>query len=118
MSNPEFDWINVLPEADRKAVLASREAFFKGFPVRPNEIEEDAAELRQAGIEGRAAFDRAVAIVDARKETERLLNEAADHIAGTLQQPIDPRAWDQLLIYCPREALERRLAALVSRDAK
>ena len=35
-------------------------------------------------------------------QTERLLNAAADHIAATLEQPSDMRAWGQLLIYCPR----------------
>ena len=35
-------------------------------------------------------------------QTERLLNAAADHIAATLEQPSDMRAWEQLLIYCPR----------------
>jgi len=34
-------------------------------------------------------------------QTERLLNAAADHIAATLEQPSDMRAWEQLLIYCP-----------------
>lgn len=116
MTNPNFDWIMLLPEPDRKAALARRdadnEAFFKGFPVRAQEAAQDAAELHIAGVEGRATLDRAIAIVDARNETERLLNAAMDHIAGTLQQPADLRAWDHLLIYCPREALERRLAAL------
>lgn len=51
-------------------------------------------------------------------ETERLLNAAADHIADTLQQPTDPRAWQQLLIYCPREILERRFLLLAERDSK
>lgn len=47
--------------------------------------------------------------MDNRNQTERLLNAAMDHIAGTLEQPTDPRAWEHLLIYCPREALEQRL---------
>lgn len=51
-----------------------------------------------------------------RNFTEKLLNDAVDHIAGTHEQPTDPRAWDQLLIYCPRDALERRLEMLRSRD--
>lgn len=54
--------------------------------------------------------------MDNRNRAERLLNEAMDHIAGTLEQPTDLRAWDHLLIYCPREALERRLATLISRE--
>lgn len=41
---------------------------------------------------------------------EQALNAAADLIAATLAQPADPRAWDQLLIYCPPEAIERRRA--------
>ena len=85
MTNPNFDWIKLLPESEQKDALAKRnasnEAFFKGFPIRPDSLEDkaDEAELRQAGIEGRAAFDRAIAIVDARKETERLLNAATEH---------------------------------------
>lgn len=46
------------------------------------------------------------------KDVERKLTEAADLMAATLDQPADPRAWDQLLIYAPREALERRLTTL------
>lgn len=41
-----------------------------------------------------------------RNQSEYLLNAAMDHIAGTLEQPIDSRAWDHLLIYCPLEILE------------
>lgn len=44
------------------------------------------------------------------RQVERKLNEAADLLAATLDQPADPRAWDHLLIYAPRDALERRLA--------
>lgn len=51
-------------------------------------------------------------MIDRRNQTERLLNAAMDHIAGTLEQPADQRAWDHLLIYCPREALERRIDVL------
>jgi hypothetical protein len=53
---------------------------------------------------------------DPRNEAERLLNAVSDHIAGTLEQPSDPRAWDTLLIYCPREAVIRRLKTLTDRD--
>ncbi len=42
---------------------------------------------------------------------EKMLNNVADFIAATQAKP-DQRAWDQLLLYCPREALERRVAAL------
>ena len=41
-----------------------------------------------------------------RNFTEHLLNQAMDHIAGTHEQPTDPRAWDYLLTYCPLEILE------------
>lgn len=115
MTNPNFDWIMLLPEGERKTALAKRdaanEAFFKGFPLHPGsqEAERDAAELRRAGEEGCAIFERACAIVDKRNETERLLNTAMDHIAGTLEQPSDSRAWDHLLIYCPHERLEAEL---------
>ena len=51
--------------------------------------------------------------IDRRNEAERLLNAAMDHIAGTHEQPGDMRAWDHLLVYCPREALERRLSAVI-----
>jgi hypothetical protein len=87
MTNPNFDWTMLLPEEERKVALARRtasnEAFIKGFPIQNFEAEQDAAELRQAGVEGRAAFEGACAIVDARKETERLLNAVTDHIAGS-----------------------------------
>lgn len=58
-------------------------------------------ELEEASREGRAKL-----IVDNRNETDRLLNAAMDHIAGTLEQPADQRAWDHLLIYCPLDRLE------------
>lgn len=53
-----------------------------------------------------------------RNVTEILLNRAMDHIGETLEQPTDPRAWDHLLLYCPKDALERRLEAMRQRDAK
>jgi hypothetical protein len=43
------------------------------------------------------------------RQIERKLMEAADMMAATLDQPADARAWDHLLIYAPRDALERRL---------
>ena len=46
---------------------------------------------------------------------EKMLNNVADFIAATLAKP-DQKAWDQLLIYCPQESLERRMAA-IARDA-
>jgi hypothetical protein len=49
---------------------------------------------------------------DKRNQAERLLNATMDHIAGTLEQPTDLRAWDHLLIYCPREVLKQRLAVI------
>lgn len=52
---------------------------------------------------------------DNRNTTEKLLNAAMDHIAGTLEQPTDIRAWDFLLIYCPVEVIERRYAKLLKR---
>ena len=51
-------------------------------------------------------------------QTERLLNAAADHIAATLEQPSDMRAWEQLLIYCPRTGagqMSDAIAALANR---
>jgi hypothetical protein len=48
---------------------------------------------------------------DNRNQTERLLNEAMDHIAGTGEQPSDPRAWSHLLIYAPDEAVAARMAS-------
>lgn len=47
-------------------------------------------------------------------QTERLLVAAVEYIAATLEQPTDARAWDHLLIYCPREAIEKRLEKLNS----
>lgn len=43
---------------------------------------------------------------------EAKLMEVADLIASTLDQPRDSRAWDHLLVYAPRDALERRLQTL------
>jgi len=43
-------------------------------------------------------------------QTERLLTATADHIAATLEQPSDMRAWEQLLIYCPSGILLERAA--------
>lgn len=72
MTNPNFDWTMLLPEEERKVALvrrtASNEAFVKGFPVRDLEAKQDTAELHQAGVDGRAAFERACAIVDARRK--------------------------------------------------
>lgn len=51
-----------------------------------------------------------------RNQTERLLNEAMDHIAGTLEQPSDPRAWDHLLIYAPPGAVFNRLVKALRYD--
>jgi hypothetical protein len=98
MSDTKFDWTTILPKAEREKVLSDRQAFFDGFPTK-----ED---VEQAGREGRLAFARACAIVDNRNESERFLNAAMDHIAGTLEQPTDQRAWMHLLIYCPYDILE------------
>lgn len=102
MSNPEFDWTEILPEPERSKVRAERhrsmEEFFDKFPTKE--------EVEQAGREGRAALAKASATVDARKETERLMWLVIDHIAGSLQQPADSRAWEHLLIYCPLSVLE------------
>lgn len=49
-------------------------------------------------------------------ETERLLWAAIDHIAGTHEQPADPRAWDYLLIYAPPGALFNRLVKGLNYD--
>jgi len=43
-------------------------------------------------------------------QTERLLNAVVDHIAATLEQPSDMRAWEQLLTYCPSAILLERAA--------
>jgi hypothetical protein len=51
-------------------------------------------------------------------DVEDALTAAADLIASTLAQPTDSRAWDQLLIYCPREALERRLERIIQQKTK
>ena len=50
-------------------------------------------------------------IIDHGKRLSDKMMDLADYFARTLAKP-DPRAWDHLLIYCPREALERRLAAV------
>lgn len=41
--------------------------------------------------------------------TEQLMNEVADHMAVTMEQPGDPQAWQRLLIYAPIEVLEQAL---------
>lgn len=51
------------------------------------------------------------------EQAEWLLNAASDFIAATLAQP-DPRAWDHLLIYAPRDAIERRLASLTQQHSQ
>jgi hypothetical protein len=51
-------------------------------------------------------------------QTERLLNAAADHIAATLEQPSDMRAWEQLLIYCPSAILLERAAKYTPNPAQ
>lgn len=53
---------------------------------------------------------------DSRKLANEMM-DLADHFADILEQP-DPRAWDHLLIYCPRDALERRLRTLDERARK
>ena len=45
-----------------------------------------------------------------------LMMELADLFAATLADPSDMRAWDHLLTYAPRDALERRLWILRSLD--
>jgi|GEM_PF-4028414 len=40
----------------------------------------------------------------------KMLNNVTEFVAATLAKP-DPSAWEQLLIYCPREVIERRLAS-------
>jgi hypothetical protein len=52
------------------------------------------------------------------REIEMKLMDAADLMAATLDQPDDPRCWDHLLIYCPREAVERRLMTINQRRLK
>lgn len=47
------------------------------------------------------------------KTAEKMLNNITGFLAATQAKP-DPRAWDQLLIYCPQEALERRMAKSAS----
>jgi hypothetical protein len=103
----DFDWTEILDEPERSRVRAERrgklEEFFDRFPTKK--------EIEQSAIEGRAAFTSACEQVEAQK-IEREMMDLADHFAGTLLQPRDPRAWGNLLIYAPREALEQRLAAL------
>jgi hypothetical protein len=53
-------------------------------------------------------------MIDAKKLADEMM-DLADHFASTLEQPNDPRAWDHLLIYAPRDALERRLKRLDER---
>lgn len=50
------------------------------------------------------------------KAVEVSLNEAADLIGSCCEQPADPSAWEHLLVYCPRELLEKRLRSLEHKD--
>lgn len=56
MTNREFDWTTILPEAERATFLAQRQSFLESFPSKE--------EVEQAGIEGQQAFARACAQVD------------------------------------------------------
>lgn len=49
-------------------------------------------------------------------DADRLLNAAADHIAATLEQPSNYRAWDQILIYAPSGAVFNRLVKALHFD--
>lgn len=105
MPSDTFDWTEILSEPERSRVRdelkARKGRFLERFPTQQ--------ELDDAAAQGRISFERAKNIVDNRKETERLLVAAADYIAGTLEQPTDPRAWRMLLTYCPRDILETAL---------
>jgi hypothetical protein len=63
MSDLEFDWTEILPEPERSKVRAAQKAglveFIDSFPTKE--------EVEQAGREGREAFAKACAIVDAKK---------------------------------------------------
>jgi hypothetical protein len=93
MSNPEFDWTEILPETLRSQVRSAQKAglvhFMEGFPTKE--------EIEQAGREGREAFAKACAQVD-RKRIDDLTNELRK-----LQDIIDNQA-DHIL------DLEARLA--------
>lgn len=82
MSNPEFDWTTILPEDERKRVLAERQAFFDRFPTKDD--------VEQAGREGREAFARACAQID-QNRIKDLLAELRK-----LQEIIDSQA-DRIL---------------------
>ena len=82
MSNPEFDWTTILPEDERRKVLADRQTFFDRFPTKD--------EVKHAGREGREAFAKACAQVD-RKRIEDLTAELRK-----LQDIIDRQA-DRIL---------------------
>ena len=89
MSNPEFDWTTILPEDERKIVLAQRQAFLDRFPTKE--------EVERAGREGREAFAKACAQVD----RDRIKDLTAE--LRKLQDIIDNQA-DRIL------DLERQLA--------
>jgi hypothetical protein len=55
-------------------------------------------------------------MTDTRNKTERLLNEAMDHICDTHEQPTDPRAWDHLLIYAPPGSIFNALMRRIKYD--
>ncbi len=75
MSNNEFDWTTILPDAERRKALADRKEFFDSFPTKE--------EVEQAGREGRAAFAKACAQVDRtkfRRALHTLLADAVDNL--------------------------------------
>jgi hypothetical protein len=82
MSNREFDWTMILPEEERRKVLADRQTFFDKFPTK--------SEIEQAGREGREAFAKACAQVD-RNRINDLVTELRK-----LQDIIDSQA-DRIL---------------------
>ena len=125
MADPKFDWTVLLPEDERKKVVEQRaanlERFLAGFPVKKLELSDQAQQIIVA--DGRAALQRAEAQVAANRldpnacKVEGAIWQVIDLIAATLAQPIDPRTWDHLLIYVPKEHLIQRLADLANRSA-
>src|SRR5450631_406095 len=83
MSSHEFAWTIILPEDERKKVLADQQSFFDRFPTKD--------EIEQAAREGREAFAKACAQVDSKKPE---VNHIRDLMAEVrkLQDIIDDQA--------------------------
>jgi hypothetical protein len=101
--------------------LEKLEKFIEGMDLSMATVDCDPQTYRAYDETGKLVYQR-LGGVELRKigaqnrEAERLLNQASSYIAGTCAKP-EVCAWDRLLIYCPRDAIARRLAQLIAKAA-